>query len=183
MTASRAAARAHLWARAWELAYSATTDRERRAGAGWYGLARAWVYVMAHLYGRPESVVAGVVAALSPRQSWYANRQRARAALETGVAVGLFSGQAERILGGEPPLEVLQGPKVRAFYRALMGDNSAGVIDSHMRQSIGERPRAFEDRAAYREGVRALRAAAKRHGVPVCHLQGAIWVRQRGRAT
>lgn len=174
------------YARAWSRAYQQATEDDRAAGRTWYEDARAWVDQTAAELEVSRSLVAGVTAAISPRVQWYSNKMRARAAIVAGGHAGLFSEHVRRILGGEAPLRVLRGPKVRAFYRALMGDDGAAVIDSHMTRAAGIKPasrgrvRKFEEQAAYRKGAAGLRAAARRHGVKTTHLQAAVWVAERG---
>jgi hypothetical protein len=88
--------------------------------------------------------------------------------------------KAQRIYRGERPSSVLSGPKVRAFYRALLGDTTAAVVDVWVARAagwVGElKPRAYALVAS------ALVAAARAVRVSVARFQAVVWVAVRGRA-
>jgi hypothetical protein len=99
----------------------------------------------------------------------------------TSWVTGCPALKARRIVAGESPDVVLGGRKVRAFNRALVGDESAEVVDVWMLRAAGYRsdrptPRVYETVA------RALRKVAARVAVPVARLQAVVWVVARGRA-
>lgn len=111
------------------------TDEELSHGMAWYRLAYAHA---ARLSPDSPSVGAGVLAALSPQMGWGRNVEIAEEVFRRGTALGV-KGQTSRNLqkadyilsGTYAPLEILGGNKVRAFYRAIMGDATAVVIDRH----------------------------------------------------
>lgn len=132
-----AAARVELAAR------RALDDRDAaRAALEWYDRARAWAESLAAAYGFTLEAVAGAVAALSPNVTWESQLEWTPRVLEAfrvdaealpGPAYGRNKGKAAAILAGADPLEILGGPKVRAFYAGIMaGGNTAAVcIDRH----------------------------------------------------
>lgn len=129
---------------------------------------------------------AGVVAALSPLNTWDLQVRDTPAILEAFQngrklpGVGFFSNKdkALRILQGEVTLDVLGGDKVRAFYRNLTGDTSAVCIDRHALAiaawngpSIGNRP----ENKNYARIAFAFRAAGQELGLTPCGIQSLTW--------
>lgn len=112
-------------------AFRLSTDTDRSDGMHWYDYARDFAASLDSDVNR----AAGVIAALSPQQAWPTNKSMAaqfyngRRDVHTGDNVR----KAERILNGETPLDVLGGPKVRAFYLNIMDIDSteAVTIDRH----------------------------------------------------
>jgi hypothetical protein len=112
-------------------AFRLATDADIDDGMHWYDYARDFA---ASLDSNVERA-AGVIAALSPQQSWPVNKRMAaefyngRRNVHTAPNVS----KAERILQGETPLDILGGPKVRAFYTNIMGMDTteAVTIDRH----------------------------------------------------
>jgi hypothetical protein len=152
-------------------------------GARWYVGARWTVRRMARTAGVTVATAAGVVAALSPRLHWSRNITAARVVLAGERPSGVFSAslrKAERIYKGARPLSVLSGLKVRAFYRALMGDDRAAVIDTWVLHAVGWAHKVTD--RVYAAIARALMLAAKRVHRSVVELQAAVWVAVRGRA-
>lgn len=162
------------------------------AARDWYRLAGSTAGRLGRRYGVSKSTAAGVIAALSPLQTWKGNvgaAERILSARASGAAsapkVGLGRNVAKawRIAQGERPLSVLSGPKVRRFYRNIMGDLSAVTVDRWAARACGvpdtypstdARYRACED--AYR------RAAALLGGIEPAELQAIVWVAIRGAA-
>jgi hypothetical protein len=67
------------------------------------------------------------------------------------------------------------GPKVRAFARALRGDGDAFVLDTHIAKSLGV-PHEVCDRAHVRAQADSLyRETAARLGWSVAETQAAVW--------
>lgn len=128
--------------------------------------------------------VTGIVAALSPQKQWGANLDSARSAVlgewdhvsQTGANVD----KAFRIAQGERPVDILSGPKVRAFYRALMGDKDAAVIDTWMIQAA-QWHRDGVSRNQYALLAQALTECALIVGVHTVAIQATIWLAVRGR--
>jgi hypothetical protein len=154
-------------------------------GRQWYPRARAIAEDLGERYGRAPEVVAGVIAALSPRQRWSENVRRAERALAGHGAGGL--GDSERkvaaILGGAAPAEVVCGPKTSAF-RALIVDPSHPsevCVDTWALRAAGwpvdtVTPRQYETVAE------AYRIAARHFGELPSAVQATAWILARGRA-
>ncbi len=151
---------------------------------GWYKEARATARSMARKYGVTLSTAAGVLAALSPRVSWKANVRGADAVFrfEPDENIAGFNSnkdKARRIAAGERPLSVLGGPKVTAFYRAIMGDMDSVVIDVHMYRAMGYDPKKCTI-VEYRAAEAAVRRAAAAVGLEPAVFQAIVWAQQRG---
>lgn len=163
--------------------YQRTTDDVRKAGAAWYRQARLKAYHMAQATGHTLRTAAGVIAALSPRLSWTANVRAAHMVLGGLTPSGVFKASLAKAIAireGMKPLSVLGGPKVRAFYRALIGHDSAAVVDVWVARAAGVGTQLTPK--AYAEVASALKLAAREAKVPTAHLQAAVWVEVRGRA-
>lgn len=116
---------------------------ELQHGSRWYPDALAACETIAASYSLPINTVAGVVAALSPNNRWHRNiidadnlcRLYTLGGYDDAqqCKVSTFNGnkaKALQILSGLPPLDVLGGLKVRAFYNCIMG-HDAVCIDGH----------------------------------------------------
>lgn len=161
-------------------AYTEASAEVRAAGASWYPAAAAECRDM--LPADPERAAA-IVAALSPRLSWRANLLAARAVVRGETPRGVLRanvGKAQRIAAGADPDVVLGGPKVRAFYRALVGDRDAVVVDVWAARVAGVAAPDTERR--YHRAAASYRIAARTLGVPVAHVQAATWIHARGTA-
>lgn len=105
-------------------------------GAAWYAEAHTYAVNLADQHGLTVETVAGIIAALSPMQSWGANINLAVRFLAEG---GLYEGylrsnlaKARDILAGAAPLDALGGDKVRNFYLSILSAGAEGVcIDRH----------------------------------------------------
>ena len=163
--------------------WEAADAQARQQGLAWYSTARHEIARMAQDTGTPLPTACGVVAALSPRLQWAPNLRAARAVLERRTPTGVFRsslGKAMAIFRGQVPLRVLSGPKVRAFYRALMGDRRAAVVDVWVARAAGW-TRELKEKA-YQRVADALAEAAAMVQVPVAWFQAVVWVAVRGRA-
>lgn len=179
--------------RALVAAWQDSSPAERRAGRRWYPAALDLAVAIDP--DRPWRA-AGVLAALSPRQSWHQNV--ASAALLTGwvdakgsdrgpeprVHTNGQQAKARAIANGETPLVVLHGPKERAFYRAITGDTDAVTVDAWAARAAEpwEDPNAGIHEARYNRLVRAYQDAAERLSVTPRDLQATTWIHVRGSA-
>lgn len=118
------------------------TEPEIEEGRNWYRTTNTCARKIGSAYGIDYTVVAGVIAALSPNNRWSRNLIDAEALCKTyscggdpnSVKVSTFNKNKEkaiRILQGENPLDVLKGLKVIAFYQCICGDPKAICIDGH----------------------------------------------------
>lgn len=123
--------------------FFAASHDETIKGARWYPDALSFCHSVANSTGLLISTVAGVTAALSPNNKWEKNMRDADSLCRAFAAgtindaaalkVSTFNknkNKALRILAGEPPLEILGGLKVRAFYGCIVGDDTV-CVDGH----------------------------------------------------
>lgn len=153
-------------------------------GASWYRESRRAARRIARESGVSLSVAAGTIAALSPRMRWRENVLAAAAACEGREygALGTSKRAASRIIAGEDPLDVLNGPKTRAFYQAIMGDEDAAVVDVWMLRAMGHDPNKSPTRKRYEELAGAIRTAAMVVGIGTATFQAIVWTHVRGGA-
>lgn len=112
-------------------AFRLSTAQDREDGLHWYDYARDYAASLDSDIPR----AAGILAALSPQQSWPVNKRMAAEfyAGRRNVHTSDNVAKALAILDGAEPLSVLGGPKVRAFYTNIMGMDTteAVTIDRH----------------------------------------------------
>jgi len=123
--------------------FFSASDLEVISGAKWYETAQNAAVTIAARYSIKADTVAGVIAALSPSNSWERNLRDADALISAYTLGGLSDAlevktstynrnkvKALAILEGTTPLEVLGGLKVRAFYSCIIGADDV-CIDGH----------------------------------------------------
>ena len=172
--------------------YQAATAEQVAEGLDWYRNAHAAAASLDP--GNPRRA-AGVIAALSPRMPWARNLELAARAYADGQATGALSRscrQANAILAGGEPGEVLTGTKVRAFF-ALIDDPTdpwTVCIDRHaIDVAVGQRLAEPLRVALYPMGrsglyerfARCYRRAADVLGVLPNQVQAVTWVTWRAR--
>lgn len=175
--------------------YAEATAADLASGLDWY--ARAFEGARALLPNDPTRA-AGVIAALSPRCHWRTNLVWAASvieAAETGsecpaVHMRAMRAQAWRIANGEHPLDVLNGPKVRAFFANITGDLERVTVDVWAARAA-EGDTVPKDRHGvdiapsgrrYALLERAYQEAAKVLDISPRACQAAVWVHVRGAA-
>lgn len=163
---------------------SMLTEHDRKLGAEWYPQAAYFARMLA-LYARiSEDRAAAVISALSPRVTWRANIRFAEAAVKqepkpTGC-LGRSWDNAQRILRGENPEDVLKGPKTFAFWRNIIGDPNRVTVDIWALRACGFQKDKLTPRE-YAEIERAFVAVAREQRMPPREFQAALWVVMRGR--
>lgn len=171
--------------------YHESSREERLAGTQWYSEAYNLAYQLAHTPDHRPAVtrdmVAGVIAALSPLTPWDRNKELAVRAVTDHKASGTLGNSvkaADRILSGEPVLDVLKSPKVRNFYLCIIGNPRAVCIDRHAfevwqgkRYKDSERPTVTPKR--YREAAEAYQRAADTLELRPSELQAITWLTWR----
>ncbi len=162
------------------------TDADREGGMAWYREAQRIAMELS-----PGDVWkgAGVIAALSPLKQWPLNLRLAREAFATGVAagnIGQHNEKAQRILDGEPALDVLPaGKKTHAFAAAIAtgGETDITTIDRHAYDVALAKVHTDATRKIgariYRELDAAYHEAARIAGVSIHELQAVTWVTWR----
>lgn len=172
---------------------------EQVSGAlDWYADAHRVATALAARNNVSVEVAAGVIAALSPLNSWGANVNLAARFLEAG---GLTSGylklglaKAARILAGDDILSTLSGDKVKAFYLCILhsGATDGVCVDRHAydiatghRHAEGTRPSLKGKRydAVADTYVRAARILSREVGYTIhaAQVQSVTWVAWRAR--
>lgn len=167
---------------------TADADQHER-GRRWYPSAHSIAAQHAETYGLPVETTAGMIAALSPRAPWSRNlvlteRMLASQGTLTAGGITVFLNQARRIHDGADPLDVLKGPKTRAFYRAIItaGESDDPVIDRHAWDMlVGKRHSDAPNLGQYREAADRMRRAADILCQPVSQVQAVTWVTWRDR--
>lgn len=163
--------------------YRRASDAEHAEGMTWYN--EAYNLAVSLSPGDPWRG-AGVIACYSPLTPWWRNVELATDSLTSGVArrdfLPVMSAQAQRILDGEHPLDVLGGDKVRAFASAIAtnGASDVATIDRHAHDiAMG---RVFTD-AERKIGKRLFRVmsahyreAAAEVGIRTAQIQAITWV-------
>lgn len=118
------------------------------AGFDWYERANDRAVDVARGLGYTVEQVVGATAAISPMRSWEQNKIMVENLDWTGTYAN-NSAKADLILSGADPLDVLGGPKVRAFYRAILDplDYNDAVVDRHtIGVYLGRQPTELERR-------------------------------------
>ena len=166
--------------------YLAASDEHVAEGMHWYDSARDLARSLS-----PDDVwrAAGVIAAFSPICPWHRTEQLAINAFATGRATGHTKqncNNAQRIMSGEHPLEVLKGNKTRAFASAIADPNSRiATIDRHAHDIAMGRVYSDKERkigkAVFRTLSDAYREAADYAGISVNAMQAITWVSWRAR--
>lgn len=173
-------------------AYRAASEQDRAEGLSWYTDTRDYARTLDSDLQR----AAGVIAALSPRLQWTQNVNAAANVYAGRPAAGLGDAKrkAARILAGEAPLDVLGGPKVRAFYQCIIlaGHHPTAVcVDMHAHDiALGRvtddatRTRNLGRKGGYELIAGAYVAAARilaREGITVtpAQVQATTWVHWR----
>jgi hypothetical protein len=129
--------------------YHLSTIGERDFGANWYPQAFASIGAIAGAYYLSARTVAGVVAALSPRNKWTRNLIDAEQLIRIYKAAGLEEAsqykvctfnrnklKALQILDQDPTdpdriRDILNGPKLVEFYNCITGNVDEVCIDGH----------------------------------------------------
>lgn len=112
------------------------TPADIETASNWYADARRIAEAFSTKYGYTVEQCAGVIAAVSPLQSWGANVNLAARILDAG---GLTSGylsaglaKATAILTGADIEATLKGLKITNFYRSIVSAGEYGVcVDRH----------------------------------------------------
>jgi hypothetical protein len=170
--------------------YAEATDEQRANGREWYRRFATGCARIARETGTPLRRVVATAAITSPDAQLSTNLRWTREACATrGAAlVGRYprvmSAKYRPILSGEAaPGATVGGDKVTAFYRAILGDTDAVVLDRHALRAAGH----HRDRATpvqYRRIAALYREASARVGETPRDFQAVVWIvlRERGRA-
>lgn len=169
--------------------FRAATTEHVSSGMGWYPTAHEIARQLGEQYGVTTEVSAGVIAALSPRNGWGLNVRLAELMLASEGTLdrgclGRSLLQARGVMTSGDPLAVLSGPKVRAFYQAIVsaGTSDEAVIDRHAWDMlVGQRLTPAPIGKQYAEAADRMKRAADIIGVSTCQMQAVTWVSWRAR--
>jgi hypothetical protein len=173
--------------------YARATAEERAEGLNWYRHAHGIACDIASRVGCTVQGAAGILAALSPSVAWETNVTDAYrlAADEPGAfsTYGPNVRKARAIRDGANPLDILGGPKVRAFYACILEPDSAHgtvCVDRHavsvaFAKTLGQKfgPAYLALAGSYARVAKAYCAAAKTLGILPHQLQAITWVAWR----
>ena len=176
--------------------FAQCTDAELQHGLTWYSDAKQEAQKIADAYELPLHVVVGVIAALSPTNSWEMNIRNADTMCRIFVDGGYVEDtkpstyktmrdKAWSILQTMPHniddvAFILNGPKITDFAYCIMG-NDVCVIDGHAwcianadRRTMQEVPNIGKKLRA--ELQQAYSNAGKKHNMTAYEMQAATWV-------
>jgi hypothetical protein len=172
--------------------YLNASDLDRAAGRVWYAEESARLADIARRFNRSHESICGAAAAISPGMRWELVPSHLVALIGNPrhmvpTYCKEFVQRALRCLRGEPPLEVLSGPKTCAFYRLLATAGGAEdvVVDGHawniarcsvsaIRNEVPSAGRVTPYR--YRVAAAAYREAAEVLGEAPHSVQAATWI-------
>lgn len=177
-----------------EACWNRASANDLEEGMKWYARANALCYSIGAKYNLPGNAVCGIMAALSPGSKWerniedtytfcdeWANGARGKRLPLVGSYGWRNIVKASKIASGKPPLEVLGGNKVRAFYECLSDpENSQAVcIDRHAKYAaygyfMGDKESIVRN-SEYGILAKHYIRAAKLQGVRPHEYQGTIW--------
>lgn len=164
--------------------YASTSPALRRRGRRWYPLMRRRLRGLATEYQRPLSQVAAILAITSVDAQLTTNlrwtEEILRGEREAGRYPASQTHKVRAVLGARYPCRHVTGPKVQAFYRAVMGDHDALVLDRWMLMPVIGRGRRRALRVQERAQIdAAYRAAAQACNERVAHFQAILWLHLR----
>lgn len=153
-------------------------------GRAWYPQARQLMIELAEETGYTLDQAVAVMAITSPGAQLSTNLDWTRTALRTnGTAkVGRFPNamrpKIQAVLAdAELAHEYVTGPKVSPFFRAILGDEDALVLDRWALYAAGHLDRDTVPGPVMRRKIEdAYRRAAKRAGMAVRDFQAALWI-------
>lgn len=165
--------------------YLSANAAERRTGLAWYKTAHEFALKIS--CGEIEKG-AGIIACYSPQKSWIENSFLAARTFEQGYASGhtkAVVAKADRILAGEPALDVLGGQKVRSFYKAICNPNDPHVVvvDRHAfdvawgKVTDDLSRKVLERVGGYNLVAETYRTVGQQLQMIPSHLQATTWIR------
>ena len=164
--------------------FDAAPESRRDRGRRWYAAAAREVRSIAAETGTTFRRAAAVLAITSPDAQLRTNLAWTRAACANGgETAGRYpNGQRPKVRGAltaPRPSEFVKGPKVSAFYRAILGDPEAVVLDRWACYAAGGSRAKTPSRTEAREIADAYREAASIVGEHVRDLQAIVWLQVR----
>ena len=149
------------------------------AGKDWYTDARLQIDEVCRLGGFGRADFTGVLAVTSPVVAVRRNIRITLAKMVHGVRLPGTMGRVMTAADAWLDSRVMSGPKVTAFYSALMGCDDDIVWDSHMIAAMGVSIFRFNP-TTRRECDRVVMAVSRRLGLTPLQCQAVIWTGWRG---
>lgn len=164
--------------------YAAADQDVRKRGRLWYPETRRRLRALAQEYDRPLSQVVAVFAITSVAAQLAANlrwTEEILQGLRTGGRYPNVQGPlVEAALHSTRPGRYARGPKVSTFYRALMGDRDAVVIDRWAARAAGwESEKHAIPVRVQRQMIEAYMEAAKTCRESPRDFQAVVWIVKR----
>lgn len=161
--------------------YARATPEQHELGRAWYPTALRVCRRIAERHGVPTRQAVAVLAVTSPdcqlitNVRWLDTALRTRGAVPVGRYPARMTAAVRAVLSGQlAPRLVVTGPKVTAFYRAILGDEDALVLDRWaIRMATGHVGKPTP--AAIREADAAYRTFALEVGLPLREAQSITW--------
>lgn len=149
--------------------------REGIDGKNWYVQAERDIASLCRRRGWDRERFTGILAVTSPRVSVARNLRITLQFMQTGellsnVMVTIRSGVTHYLNTGE-----IRGPKTEPFYRALLGDQTAIVLDVWMAKALDVEQTHFGRRTIREECDRRVAATARSLRMSPRDCQAAIW--------
>lgn len=176
-----------------ESIYKHVTESDYQAGITWYNRAQEIVKYLADKYNRPDYIISGIIAALSPGTDWHQNLIDAINVLKQGryanvTTYGQNKVKALRILEMTSESDVYQAllhkstiNKTSQFFLNIQHPEQSGpvTIDRHAIRACYDEileSSVILTAKRYREAAKAYQALAKRHSILPHQLQAVIWI-------
>lgn len=168
--------------------YNRATPAQRVRGRAWYATMRRQCAGIARSTGVPLNRVIATAAITSPDATLASNVKWTREACRTGgeARVGRYPNAmharyAPIIAGAVKPLDGVGGDKVTAFYRAIVGDREAVVLDRWALRAVGH-TRDTATPKQYREYAALYADIARSVGEHPRDFQAIVWIVLRDEA-
>lgn len=164
--------------------YEGSTPSIRRRGRSWYPEAYRLLSEMAQETGHTTAQAVAVFAITSANTQLLANIRYTEAILRGERTYGCYPVVQTPLVAGalstSHPKRFVTGPKCSAFYRAIMGDTNALVLDRWAARAAGiEQLRRDVSNPVRRVLDAAYREAAERCGETVRAFQAIVWIQVR----
>jgi len=166
--------------------FLAATPDEREAGMHWYSDARSTIRALSDEVGGSPMRFAAVVAALSPRIRWATNLDAATRVMRS-AAMGLEEpkvagfGHNRAIawaLANGASIDILTGPKTKAFFWNLVGNEQEVTVDVWMLRAAGLE---VANKGNIENVQQAIKRIARHRRLTPAQVQAIIWITVRDR--
>lgn len=159
-------------------------------GKTWYKHAHQQCRHLSEDTGTPLENVCGIMSALSPQVSWEVNLTSCEAVVRDGKINDGYTGYGINVAKAyqclmSPPLNVLKGPKVLAFYHNILDPNNSldVTVDTHIGRVLydsltltrGQQSSLFNKPINSLAQVTIQKYAKKKRVIPHV-LQASLWV-------